>query len=208
MPSKNPKARSTYCVACSARKARPPYSDHCARCGNNLVRNGAPMASAVSFDVLKQYRKATRATIHRFLDTTAVKSALTLAAHLLDYRPSHQFSYMLELRKQMQRLVAFGVTPEDLVCRVCEFFALDHDRPFKTTRERDTQLARVVIKLAKMGLGAGGVNNIPKWRHVSRLLAGLIIEDGLWRFAAGLRMKVEAVTTERAQLIKGLGDFT
>jgi hypothetical protein len=196
-----PKLEPQQCRAGCGRMAKVPWSYYCHMHATRLVRHGAPNASLIKADQLARYRETVRAAIHRNSETPAVQGALRLAQQLLDYRPSHQFSFQLTLRRRMQILVGANVSPEDVVCRVAEFVFYENDNPFKYARERDMQLARVVFKLAPMS----------KWvptAHASRLLAGLIIEDGLWRFAAGLRLKLERDHDERVKLLKGLDDYT
>src|SRR5919108_1341144 len=164
-------------VPCAAagcgRKAPHPFSNYCSTCAMRIIRNGSPHASALDLHELKLYRDSIRATVHRHRASPAVQGALALAGELLNYTPAHDFTVHHNLRTQMQRLLAYGVTPEDVVCRVAEFVAWEKEHPIELKREQQCKLAMAVLKLAPL-------RGWHKRNHVLLLLAQLITEGGLW----------------------------
>lgn len=199
-PMRDPNATGP-CAGQCGRKARIHYSKYCCTCSRRIARNGSPHAIALNVKELEPYRKAIASTVHRHLNSKAIQGALALAAELLNYQPSHDFTYQTQLREQMQRLQSFGVTPEQVVCRVAEFVAWQRDHQIANKREQDCKLALVVLKLAPL-------RGWHKRSNVLRALAQLITEDGLWRFACGLLMKIEQDHTDRVNLVKALDDYS
>jgi hypothetical protein len=189
------------CATGCGRKAPIRYSKHCNTCARRIARNGAPHATALDLKMFDMYRKRIAEALARHRGTKAVQGALTLAAELLTWQPTHDFSIHFQLRQQLDRLQNFAVTPEQIVQRVCEFFAWLHDNPLRTKREQEHKLAWAVLKLAPLR----------GWQartHVLLLLNQLIEEEGLMQFAVGLRLKIEQDRTDRAQLVKDLGDYS
>lgn len=189
------------CAGQCGRKAPISYSKYCNTCARRIARNGSPHAFALNVKELDQYRETIAGTVHRHLNSKAVQGALTLAGELLNYQPTHDFTYQQQLRDQMLRLHAHAVTPEQLLCRICEFVAWERDNPINNQREQQCKLATVVLKLAPL-------RGWHKRNHVLRALAQLITERGLWRFACGLLARIEQDHADRVQLIRSLDDYS
>ena len=200
MPAKNPRPRDVNCAAACGRKAVLPYSKYCAHCAHNVQVNGSPFAAGIRTCKFRKYRSAVRAFVHRHRNSKAVQAAFTLAADVLRWSPTQEWTAHRKLWERLQVLAAHGVTDEDLVCRVLEFAFYEQDNPYRVQREMRMQLARSVLKLAPLrGYIVHG--------HPALLLADLILEDGLWGWAVVARMRIEQEAMTKAKVRKDLTDY-
>ena len=187
----------TTCAAlgCSRPVTGHPWSAYCSTHGMKICRNGAPHARALKHAELMRHREPVARTLAKYLESSAVKSALMLADDVLTFRPRHDFGYENEMREQMLLLRDHGVTAREVLQRVCEIWCLQaFDQRFSTDRELHHALARGVLKLRRWGL----------WRPGSRLLRSLgrELQEQLGTFATGLYMQIEKDHEVRAQAKK------
>jgi hypothetical protein len=134
-------------------------------------------------------------TLARYRNSKAVQHALVLAADLLNYRPRREYSWELQLETQVARLRDGGVTPRELLAKICSVWALNADRErFRDAREFTYGIANEVLKLRKLGT----------WRPGGVLLSrlGQMIVDDLGSFAAGVWVKTQQDTDSRAEAHK------
>jgi hypothetical protein len=98
---------------------------------------------AVRPSELRPYDEPVTRTLARYLNSKAVQAALLLASELLNYRPHREYSWELKLQSQMARLRDGGVTPRELLARICAVWALQVDRErFASPREIHHAVAR------------------------------------------------------------------
>jgi hypothetical protein len=166
----------------------------------NIQHNGSPFAAGVRTDKFKAYRRNVRAFIHRHEASPAVKTAYTLAEDLLKWTPERDWRAHGVLRDRLQVLLGFGVTAKDVVCRVIEFALYEQANPFRSARVMQMQLARSIVKLAPL-------NKYRPAGHPMLLLATLVIENGLWGFAAGAVARMESDWNRKAAVKKSISDY-
>lgn len=185
--------RTTCAVAgCTKPVTQVPWSALCNRHAHINHRHGNPLAKALTLREMRRHQERVARTIAAYLNSSAVKAALIVAADLLNYRPRHDFGWENETQKHMQRLASQGVTPRELLVRVCSVWALQaFDARFNDGKELDYALARAVLRLRSAG---------QRFRPGGKLLKylGREIREQLGKFCVGLCKRVEQDDQRRA----------
>jgi hypothetical protein len=202
MPSKNPQPRPTQCIVpgCT-RPADLPYTDNCHKHSKNTVRHGSPLASPFALAELRPFRARVQMAVMKYRNSPAIKSAIKLGEELLNWRPSADRSTHYHLQEEMQRLQFHRVTGEQVFCRVAEWVLYGVDARFENDRVRDLALARAVLHLAP---------GTQQWLalHTRLLLVSVVYQDGLFRAASSLRLKIETDAADQKCLLNALADFS
>lgn len=162
-----------------------PWGALCATHAARQYRHGSPHARALPDRFIREHREPIAKALARYRNSDAVRSAELVAADLLNFRVRSALSApQRATEEQMARLRNGGVTPRDLLQRVCEIWALQaRDSRFDDSRELHHALARAVLRLRPMRT----------WRPggpLLRFLGNEILEE-LGTFAAGLCARIE-----------------
>jgi len=141
--------------------------------------------------------------VARYRSHPATQAALKLTVAVLEYQPSHGFSYQRELQRYLQRLTYAGITAEQVLVRVCELCAHieRHRGRFESQRCEDAALGRCVIYLAPIRAGEK-----PPSVRVMVALAGML-RDACYPFAVSLLRRLEQDADERHELKKLAGSL-
>jgi hypothetical protein len=116
-----------------------------------LSRYGSPVAQPLPLDQYEHHEAYLDAGLTKYAGTTAVTTALTLAAEVLNLKAAAQgFTVQLTMEREMARLRRHGVTPRELLLRVAAHYAYTKLRPFRDDRADRAALARAVLRLAPL----------------------------------------------------------
>lgn len=196
--------KPTTCAAkrCTSPTMRGGWSRFCSRHAIRFFRYGHEEGQPVKDYDLKTYRARVASGLARYENTKAVQAALHLSNEILNYRATFGWTKQLNLQSQMGRLRGAGVTPRDLLARVCEHYALVEANPhrFRTSREEDHAISRAVLRLDKMGT----------WRpnaHLMNYLGGILREE-LGAFAIMFIRRLQADARQRQEFREQLADFS
>ena len=181
-------------------------SRHCTEHAKRAQRYGG--ATAVPLRYRKEIgpRFHTWATegFNRYANHAATAAALKLTDGLLNYQPTHDFSYQRKLANWLEHLRHGGVTARDVLIRVTELCAFIDANPgrLRSQREEDFALARNVLYLTPHSLSSR-----PEGARILSAL-GPLVREACYPFALGLARRLRRDTEERAALVKASGDFS
>lgn len=197
----NPHTHNNKCAVHDC--ARRTHFDRSRFCGMHMARydrNGHPVAMAIPDQRFDEFSKMIDRGLCKYANSKAYSAALRLADDLLNFEPPARFNVYLDIERRMKALQGEGVTPSDVVRRVCAYFAYTRLHPRPDQRSDDYGLARAVVRLAPLG----------KWRPNSRLLKflGPEIRERLSVFTNAFLDRVEADEAERRALKDASRDFT
>lgn len=181
---------------------RPIWRNRSRFCGRHMNlhnAHGHPVAKAIPDREFNQRREWIDRGLVRYSNTKAYNAALRMADELLNYEPSHQFTVLLQMQRRLRILQGAGITPLDVVRRVCAYVAYIRLHPRPDQRSEDYGLARAVLRLAPL----------EGFRPQGRLLKflGPEIRERLYVFANAFLDRLERDESERRARLADSADF-
>lgn len=152
------------------------------RHGHYSVREGIREAS------LQPYREWVDEGLRKYTGSKAVQAALQLADSVLHYEPTNGYTFQRQLASMMQGLRDHGVTPYDVLLRVCMFHAAFdeyRERFHGAQRAEDLALARIVMRLTPLARKGR------RWPSRALALLGATLREDLGAFAVTLIRRLQ-----------------
>lgn len=171
-------------------------------CSTHMIRAqryGTPSGQPVRLDQYEHHEAYLDRGLTKYAGTTAVSTALTLAAEVLNLKSTQGFTVQLTMEREMSRLRRHGVTPREFLLRVAAHYAYCRLRPFSDDRAANAALARAVLRLAPL----------EGYRPNTRLLQWLASEitERLTLFAVKFIERLEADAERERAILRASTDF-
>lgn len=171
-------------------------------CSTHMIRSqryGTPSGQPVRLGQYEHHEAYLDCGLTKYAGTTAVSTALTLAAEVLNLKAAQGFTVQLTMEREMHRLRCHGVSPRELLLRITAHYAYARLRPFGDDRAFNAALARAVLRLAPL----------EGYRPNSRLLQWLATEitERLALFATKFLDRLEADAERERAILRASTDF-
>ena len=196
--------KTSHAVGCMAAPASLPWSALCPVHEMRRCRTGHVNGRSVKAHERRRYSEPVGRTLAKYLTSTAVQTALSLAGDLLTFRARQEFTTQLDTQAEMASLLDAGVTPRQLLQAIGEVWMLNaFDARFHDERELQVAMASAVLKLKAR---SGRVRTYPLAR--TKMFLGNELLETFGKFLAGVSMKIEQDTETRKVAQKAFEQWT